>query len=239
MKKLFFIYKYFLYHLKAVNEHGVHSPFVFDLLTKVIYNRADYYSFKKIENLREELLDSKRTILKHIANSPKYDQLVFRLVNYFQPLHILEFGTSFGINTAYMASANSKTRVITIEGSKEIAEIAKDNFEKLELKNIELFSDKIDTCLPGIIAKIEPVDFVYFGGNHNKKYTLYRFSRCLEKVNGGSVFVFDNIYRSPEMNQAWIEIKNNNKVTVTIDLFYLGIVFFRQEQVKQHFVIKF
>ena len=239
MKKLFLIYNYCVYRIKAGNEHSVHSPFVFDLLTKVIYNHVDYYSFKKIENLREELLDSKKTIAKSTAKPAKYGQLLFRLVNYFQPAQIVELGTSVGISTAYMASVNSKTNVITIEDRKGIAEAAREIFAKLELKNIEQITSNSEKALPTILNKYQNLDFVHFAGNYSKQATLNHFNQCLEKANGNSVFVFDNMYQSSEMKTIWEEIKNNNRVRVTIDMYCMGIVFFRQEQVKQHFVIKF
>lgn len=225
--------------MKAGNEHSVHSPFVFDLLTKVIYNRVEYYSFKKIENLREELLDSKKIIVTHTVESAKYTQLLFRLVNYFQPSQIIEFGTSVGISAAYMASVSSKINVVTIEGQQAVAKIAKENFEKLKLKNIEQIINNSDKALPTLLDKYQILDFVHFAGNNCKQATLNHFNQCLEKVNGDSVFLFDNIYCSSEMKETWEEIKNNNRVRVTVDLFFMGIVFFRQEQVKQHFVIKY
>jgi predicted O-methyltransferase YrrM len=225
--------------MKAGNEHSVHSPFVFDLLTKLIYNRVEYYSFKKIENLREELLDSKKIIVKHTVESAKYTQLLFRLVNYFQPSQIIELGTSVGISAAYLASVSSKINIITIESRQKIAEIARENFEKLELKNIEQIVNNSDKALPTLLDKYQILDFVHFAGNNGKQATLNHFKQCLEKANGDSVFVFDNIYCSSEMKETWNEIKNNNRVRVTVDLFFMGIVFFRQEQVKQHFVIKY
>jgi predicted O-methyltransferase YrrM len=134
---------------------------------------------------------------------------------------------------------NSKTKVITIEDRQTIAEIANENFEKLELKNIELIVDNFDVALPVVLTKCESLDFVRFGGNNGKQATLNYFNQCIEKANGDSFFIFDNIYCSSEMKETWNEIKNNDRVSVTIDLFFMGIVFFRKEQVKQHFVIKY
>jgi len=260
VKKIFYLYNYFIYRSKAINEHGVHSPFVFDLLTNVIYNNNDYYCFKGIESVREQLLDSEKTI-QIIKNNPgdtnkiiekkvyqiarqhskfvKQSQLLFRLVNRFQPAQIIELGTSFGINTAYMSSVASNVDVITIEENEEIAEIAKQNFEKLKLKNIDLKIGSIKTFLPKIVKESENLFFVNFDENHCKQETLNYFYRCLEKADESSVFVFNNMNLSSEMKEVWDEIKNNIRVTVTLDLFVMGIVFFRKEQVKQHFVIKF
>lgn len=261
MKKLRFVIRYIKYLFESVNEHGVHSPFVYDLLMNVIYVKADYYSFKNIEKIREQLLDSNKEILfadlgaggkkiksskkkiksiaKQSAKSPKYAQLLFRLVNYFQPSEILELGTSLGISTAYLASANKHTKVSTIEGSTEAAHIAQENFEQLQLKNIEQIVGNFDDVLPKIMHDYQYIDFVFFDGNHRKQATINYFNSCLEKAHSNTVFVFDDINWSDEMIRAWNEIKENNKVTVTIDLFFMGLVFFKQGQAKQHFVIRF
>ena len=182
---------------------------------------------------------SVQTILHSAAKSAKYSQLLFRLVNHFQPSTILELGTSLGISSAYMAIANSKSKLITIEGCEEIAAVASQNFTQLELKNIEQVVGNFDEVLPDILNKMEQVDFVFFDGNHRKGPTLNYFRQCLEKANEKSVFIFDDIYWSPEMTEAWEEIKKHEQVTVSLDLFYMGIVFFRKEQVKEHFIITF
>lgn len=261
MKKLFLVYNYLIYRLRSTNEHGVHSPFVFELLGNVIYNKTDYYAYKDIEELRETLLETKKTIncidlgagslngnssikgvkqiAKYAAKPAKYGQLLFRLVNHFQPVHILELGTSLGISTAYIASANSKATITTIEGCDEIATIAKQNFEQLELKNIEQVTGNFDAELPLILKNKEKLDLVFFDGNHRKEPTLNYFNQCLLKAHNDSIFVFDDIYWSKEMKEAWQEIKQNSRVTVSIDLFFTGIIFFRKEQVKEHFIIRF
>lgn len=222
----------------------MHSPFVFSLLTNVIYNKNEYYSFQKIEKVREELLSSKKIIKKSGSAKPytmpsKYSRLLFRLVNHFMPPQVIEVGTSYGINTAYIASANSNNSIITIEKNQEIAEIAKQNFKQLKLKNIEQKIGNFETVLKAIAASNQNLAFVCFDGHHCKQDVLNYFYLCIDKVDNESVFVFENMYLSPELKEAWNKIKNDNKVTVTIDLFFMGIVFFRKTQVKQHFVIKF
>lgn len=261
MKNLGFLYNYLIYRIKSVNEHGVHSPFVYDLLMGVVYNEEPFYAYAPIEKTRNALSGSSRevkcidlgagsrvnnqtkksvqNIVRSAAKSPHYAQLLFRLVDHFQPATILEFGTSLGISTAYLASANSKAKVITMEGCDEIAAVAKNTFENLELKNIELVIGNFDNVLPGILNSTKQLDFVFFDGNHRKEPTLSYFNQCLEKATEKSVFIFDDINWSAEMQEAWTEIKNHPRVTVTLDLFFLGIVFFRKEQVKEHFLIRF
>ena len=251
MKKLFLIYNYIIYRFKSTDEHGVHSPFVFDLLTNVIYNKTEYYVYKEVESLREKLKHSPETVHcidlgagSHLSKSntrtvkqlidysvkpAKYSQLLFRLTNHFQPANIIELGTSIGITAAYIAKANTKANVITIEGCPEIAAIALQNFNTLSINNIQQHIGNFDELLPAILSKTETLDFIFFDGNHRKAPTLNYFNQCLQKAKEDTVFIFDDIYWSREMNEAWTEIKNNQQITLALDVFQFGICFFRKE----------
>lgn len=256
------VYHYLKHLVSSVNERKVDVPFIRDLLSNAVYVKHDYYSYKKIEQLRERLLDSNETITytdfgagataggkttkkvktlaKDVAKGPKHAQLLFRLVNYFQPAELLELGTSLGISTAYMASANSRTKVTTIEGSGELSELAKKHFKALKLKNIEHINGTFEEVLKKVLnEKSTSLDFVFFDGNHRKKATLNYFECCMQKAHENSVFVVDDIHWSEEMQQAWEEIKANTKVTLTVDLFFMGLVFFRKGEAKQHFVVRY
>ncbi|MBI2269717.1 MAG: class I SAM-dependent methyltransferase [Bacteroidetes bacterium] len=252
---------YFKYLLRAQTKHDVHSPFVFNLLTTVIQNNELYYLYGSIEKLRNELLNDPvevqvtdlgagsvvlktgtrkiSDITRHSLKSAKYSQLLFRLVNHFKPNTILELGTSLGITTLYMAIASSQTRVVSIEGSKTIAQYAKQNFEKLNIKNIQLTVGNFDDVLQSRLNELKHVDLVFFDGNHRKEPTLRYFGQCLQCAHNDSVFIFDDIHWSVEMEQAWEYIKKHDRVTLTVDLFFIGIVFFRKEQVKEHFVLRY
>lgn len=254
-------YNYLLYRIKSTNEHGVHSPFVYNLLTTVIYDDSNYYIYKEVEQLRRRLQQLDKTVncidlgagshrgksksrrvkqlMKYSVKPSKYSQLLFRLVNHFQSADILELGTSLGITAAYIAKANSKSNFITIEGCEEIAAIAKQQLDELNITNAKLLVGNFDNLLPKVLAEKKQLDFVFFDGNHRKEATLNYFNLCLHKATDNCVFVFDDIYWSPEMKDAWEEIKRNERVTVTIDLFFMGIVFFRKEQVKEHFILRY
>ena len=264
MKQLTFLISYLKYRFSAKNAHGIHSPFVFALYNDVINKKGSYYSFDKIEQLRKKLLAStkkidvtdlgagksgKRTIseiARRSAKSKKYCELLFRIVYHFKPGSILELGTSLGISTAYLASADPHAKVVTIEGCPNTAAEAKKNFEALGLKNIEGVVGNFDSSLGAVISqqsavgsgKPETADIIFFDGNHKKEPTLNYFKQCLEKAGNDSVFIFDDIHWSDEMEEAWEEIKIHPKVTITIDLFFMGLVFFRKEQVKENFILK-
>lgn len=256
--------KYVNYYFTASNGrgHGIHSPFVFQLVRKVFIDKHEYEDYKTIELLRNELLQNntflqvedfgagsragltKQRSIEQIAKSslkkPKYAQLLYRLVKYLQPEQILELGTSLGITTCYLASAKKDAAVLTMEGSPEIALIAEKNFQQLQLKNISLVKGNFDETLKPTIDQLSTINFAFIDGNHRKAPTLDYFHQLLSKTNDQSLIIFDDIHWSKEMEEAWEEIKQHPTVTLTIDLFFIGLVFFRKEQLeKEHFVIRF
>ncbi len=239
-------YRFICHCLTAHNTrgHGVHSPFLFRLVENVIYEKYPFYIFEKIEKRREELKNSKSTVFqedfgtgksktKQVAKIAKtslkrkyWGQLLFRLVYFIQPTNILELGTSLGITTSYLANAYKKAQCITLEGSEDVAKIAKETLIKNEANNTEIIIGNIDKTLPNILKKEENLDFVFFDANHQKEAVLKYFKMCVEKVHLKSVFVFDDIYWSKGMQEAWREICKDKQVTATLDLYELGIVFF-------------
>jgi predicted O-methyltransferase YrrM len=256
--------KYFQYFINAQNGkgHGVHSPFVFDFIIHVLNDKKKYDCYSKIESLRKELLAKntlievedfgagsavipfKKRLIKDIAASSlkkkKYGQLLFRIAKYYQSETIVELGTSFGITTSYLASANLDYKVFTFEGATNIAKIASENFEKADLKNVELIEGDFRKTLAANKEKIPNVDLLFIDGNHRKEATLEYFDFFRKKSNTQSVFIFDDIHWSQEMEEAWKVIQQHNSVTLTIDLFFIGLVFFSKDfKVKQHFTIRF
>lgn len=257
--------KYLNYYFIAANGkgHGIHSPFVFDLVVNVLNDKTNYAAYKEIELQRIRLLGNetiitvedfgagsvkgltKQRLVQQIAATSlkpkKYAQLLYRLVQYVQPKQILELGTSLGITTAYLAKAKPDAAVITMEGSIAIAEIAQQQFNELQLKNVKVVTGNFDETLASTLAASStPFDFVFIDGNHRKDPTLCYFEQLLAKADHDTVFVFDDIHWSKEMEEAWEQIKQHPSVTLTIDLFFIGLVFLRKEQkAKEHFVIRF
>ena len=256
--------KYISYYLSAANGkgHGMHSPFVFDFIIHVLNDKTKYSCYKEIEKTRRDLLAIDKIIevedfgagstilpfkqrrIKDIAASSlkpkKYAQLLFRIAKYYQSETIVELGTSLGITTMYLASANEKSVVHTLEGAPAIAQIASENFINAGLKNIQLSVGSFEKTLPCLIKKIEKADILFIDGNHRKKATLDYFDLFLTKKEEESIFIFDDIHWSKEMEEAWNTIQAHPDVTLTIDLFFIGLVFFKNDfKVKQHFTIRF
>jgi predicted O-methyltransferase YrrM len=261
VKRINFLIRYLKYLCKSQTKHDIHSPFVYSLLTEVFKNKSKNLLYNKVELLRRELLTRNEEItitdlgagsvvgltqkrsIKEIAEnsskSPKYGQLLFRLVDRFKPLIMLELGTSLGISSIYQAMANLNGKLITIEGCSEMANIAQQNFKRQNFENIETVVGNFDDELPEVLKNIKQLDYVFFDGNHRKQPTISYFEQCLPLTHDNSLFIFDDIHWSDEMEDAWEQIKNHPNVMVSIDLFFLGLVFFRKEQAKQHFVIRF
>ena len=256
--------KYLEYYFTASNGkgHGMHSPFVFEFITKILNDKTVYPAYEKVEALRSQLLNdntvlevedfgagsvvdkkgkrSISSIAKNAAKPKKFGQLLFRMVNHYQPATILELGTSLGITTSYLSFAKPDASLITMEGSKEIAEVAKRNFRNLEIRNIEIVEGNFDNTLSSVVRGLSSVDLAFIDGNHRKEPTERYFKELLAKTNYDSILVFDDIHWSRDMESTWETIKNDVAVKCSIDLFFIGIVFFRKEfKEKQHFTIRF
>ena len=247
--------------VKARTRHSVHSPFVYKLTNEVLRVDEDLPEFAAIEALREDLLVSDQVIrvndlgagsrlldepVRQVSDMARTSlkparqaQLLYRLANYFSPTTILELGTSFGLSTLYMARGAEEAQVTTIEGCPQTFRIAQHHFERLRQRNINAVLGSFRSSLPFVVRTAEKLDMVFLDGHHAKEPTLEYFELCLQKAHNDSVFILDDIHWSKGMEAAWETVKRHPRVTVTIDLFDLGLVFFRQEQAPQHFRLRY
>lgn len=250
---------YFKFLIKASNQHGVHSPFVYNFITQCLYDKKQYSEYTKLKNYRNHLASNNNTLevidfgagsrvmksktrriskIAHNAGTPlKRAKLMYRLVRYFNANQVLELGTALGTATYAMHRGNPEAKITTIEGCPNTSEFTTSTFKQFHTENITLLSGDFNQELPHL--KKNTYDVVFFDGNHQKEATLQYFEVLLETIHNDSVFIFDDIYWSEEMTAAWENIKQHPRVTVTVDLFFWGIVFFRKEQAKEHFKIHF
>ncbi|TYB80405.1 class I SAM-dependent methyltransferase [Bizionia gelidisalsuginis] len=250
---------YFKFLTKASNQHGVHSPFVYNFITQCVYDKQRYSDYSKLKNYRNHLASNNNTLevtdlgrgsrvmknkarriskMSRNAGTPlKRAKLLFRLVRYFNSQQILELGTALGTATYAMHKGNPEAKITTIEGCPNISEFTANTFKQFQIENTTLITGDFKKELPPL--KNNTYDLVFFDGNHKKEATILYFETLLETVHNDSVFIFDDIYWSEDMTEAWEHIKQHPKVTVTVDLFFWGIVFFRKEQAKEHFKIRF
>jgi len=244
------------FYLKAQTKFNVQSPFLHDFVTNCLDTSKNYYFFDTIEKERTKFLRSKKEInildfgagskygnttkkeISKIANSALSSknqcQILFNICHYFKCQNILEMGTSLGISTAYIAAANSKTSIYTLEGSPEIAKEAQQLFMSLKLSNIEILIGEFKNTLPTILSKVELINLAFIDGHHAYKPTLEYFEMILPFCNDETILIFDDIYWSKEMTFAWSAIQNHPKTTLCLDLFYMGIVFLNPSLSKEN-----
>ena len=259
-KRFKILMRYLKYYSQAQNYYRIHSPFVYEFSKHVLEDDRLFYAFDELEDLRKLLVQNRKTIqvtdfgagshvdatktrsvssiAKSAATSPAFCQILFRIIDLYKPKTILELGTSLGIATLYQAAAARSAEVYTIEGCPNTAGLAQANFKRMEVDNIHLKIGQFEYVLEELLPTIGRLDYAFLDGNHRKKPTIDYFERCLKCIHDDSILVFDDIHWSEEMEEAWEEVKRHPKVTLSIDLFFCGIVFFRKEQKqKEHFTL--
>lgn len=253
--------RYLLYLINARTKYSIHSPFVFNFIEKVLQNKTMLPEFEAVEVERRKLLSDPaifiktdfgtgggnkkqyKTRISDIARKSlmprKRARQLFRMIRYFQFMDILEIGTSLGITTSYLALAEAKGNVTSLEGCPNLTARAGEIFKALKIDNINLITGPFEASLRPCLEQMEKADFILFDGNHSFGATIDYFETCLPYIHNNSLFVFDDIHWSEEMEVAWERIKTHEKVRVTIDLFHCGLVFFKRELHPQHFVIRY
>ena len=239
---------------KTFHLHGIHSPFVFTFEKECLKKKTNVPT---LNNYRKALFENEAIIsvtdfgagsrvfksnnrkvkdIARYAGAPlKRMQLMQRVASYFKSESILEIGTSLGMGTIALAS-NTNAHVISLEGCPETAKIAKSQLKAFHISNVEIKIGEFSESLKKLAHK--KLDLVYFDGNHSKEATINYINILLPTTTNDTVWIFDDIHWSPDMTQAWNAIKEIPEITVTIDCFWLGFVFFRKEQHKEHFHIK-
>lgn len=259
MHELYRLTDYLNYLLTSGGRHSIHSPFVYRLYNEVIHGRASHPAFHHIEMLRGQMLASKAVIqrtdhgagkqpslvkltdfTRRSSKPAKYARLLYRLITDLQPAYALELGTGTGISTLYQAAAMSVNPLISLEGDPVLADIARKNATDSGLaERVHIATGKFEDLLPQLLPQLPQLDYAFFDGNHRLDPTLDYFEQCLALAREGSLFVFDDIHWSDEMQRAWNIICRDQRVQVSIDLFALGLIYFRPGQEKEHFKLRF
>jgi len=246
---------YFEYLAASVNRHSVHSPFIYELIEEVFRKPLQQKSSAPIEVERKWLLNddtpvfiddhgagiSRNSTISEIAShslkEPEESKILGKLVEFYRPKSVLELGTSLGITTAYLARPN--TRVYTIESSPKILDQAKKVWQNLKIENIKAFNGDFDELLDKMWTEITQPAMVFVDGNHTFKATLAYFEYIIDKMDHDSFIVFDDIHWSPGMEDAWERIIQDKRISLSVDIFEMGLVFLRKGVRKQHFIIRY
>lgn len=244
------------FYFQAKPWYTVHSPQIFALCKSVRQAHKQREDYVEIEEIRSKLksdssvltfndygaggVTKSRTVSQIATLSAKNKMqclVLASIIKHQKPAVALELGTSLGISLAYLMKASPQTSFASIEGSPEIAELANKNMDQLGMRaNIHV--GEFDSVLPKVIEEIKPLDFVYVDGNHQYTPTLSYFHQLLESLSEDGCIVFDDIYWSEGMQNAWKEIIADPRVSLSVDFYHFGLIYIRKGVVKQHFKLR-
>lgn len=270
-------YLKFLYRSK--NQHGIQSPFVFDLVTKCFYNSAYHKDYDRLSEFRRELTQSNTvltvtdlgsgsrvgqlnktnkkvpSILRHAGASKKRQRLLYRVGAYFKSQRVLELGTHLGMGATALCLGAKPKRIITVEGCPETAQFTKNNFNRWsqnspDLRRIELHNNNFEDFLNEFLGPEDlrdsktphyaqsNFDLIYLDGHHDGLATLRYFESLKKHTHDTSVLIIVDIHWSKGMSDAWQQIVQDPRVSVSIDTFFCGFLFFHPTQAKEDFIIR-
>jgi predicted O-methyltransferase YrrM len=262
VEKLAVAWLYAGYLLKAKHSrgHGIHSPFVFDLVNEVIFNHSNFQEYDLFNMIRKELNSAEYSVdivetgaksihfsnrrrgiadlAKNSSVNSKFGKLLFRLINYYKPQVMVELGTSLGLSSVYIATGNSQSTLYTIEANEVLCDYANHIFNKYKIGNIKLIHGKFDEELVKMGDILSGLQFAFIDGNHTYSATMRYFEFFSNLIDEG-IIVFDDINWSAEMRKAWKSIVTDQRAMVTIDLFFMGIVIKRKSLTPGHFRVRF
>ncbi len=262
-RKVEAIVGYLKHLMHAQSKYKLHSPFIFDFYANVLMNNQTYSQYRVVNRLRKELESVPRFIKRkdpgiHCRDFPadqrfvrvrdiavrnsvsrKKGEFLFRLIRRYKPATILELGTSLGISTIYLGLGAPQSTILSIEGCIDSANLALENFEKTGLKQISVITGTFEEKLEEAFQRMPSPDMIFIDGNHRGEPTLRYFDQCMQHIHPSTVLVIDDICWSAEMFEAWKVISNHPRVKVTIDLYQMGIVFFKEELSKENYILNF
>lgn len=258
LNELFRVSDYLQYLIASVGRNQIQDPILSPFLHQMFAAEMGKSTWPAIEWIRSRMIKSKAIIpfvdlgggrhsgnrklseiALHTAKQAKYGKWLHRTIAIQRPVYALELGSGTGISTLYQLSAMApNTRFISLEGDHTLAEIARYNASRIGL-NAEIWTGDFAQNLPQVLAQIPRIDYAFIDGNHQKDPTLNYFNTLLQKTHTKTILIFDDIYWSEEMRQAWNAIKSHESVVATIDIFAMGMVFFDPQLQKNHYKLRY
>ncbi len=254
--------KYLNYYINSVGKHGVHPPFVFDFITKVLNNRRKYAEYKIASTYFNSLLKNRSSITiedfgagsrvntsksrkiceiaKGSSQSRRNSELFFRIAKHYNCRSVLELGACLGVTSNYLSLVPNVDHVLTVEGSTTLANVTKSYLSKqVGNSKIKVVNALFDDFFDNYTHSDNKYDLCVVDGNHKYSSTLNYFKKLKSLTHQNSIIIFDDIHWSPGMEMAWKEISGDDAVTLSLDFFRFGIVFFNEKLTKQHFLIRY
>lgn len=249
---------YFKYFIKAKKRHGIHSPFVYEFMDKCLSQRINSEDLEIIEAFKNSLkknsevisindfgAGSKRMgnqrkvsqIYKNSSSGSKYGAFLYKISKYYQPMNILELGTSLGVGTLNLHLGNKHAKIDTVEGCPNTFSFTKKNFSNYSInENVKFHNSRFDSFLN---QKNGKYDLVFIDGDHQKASLLNMIDLLDEQIHDKTILILDDIRWSKDMLSAWIKLSERKEFHVSMEFLRMGILLKREAQNKEHFYLRF
>jgi predicted O-methyltransferase YrrM len=261
IEKFKLLFRYLGFRCKVQSIYKIHSPFVYDFYINVLQKNKKPLTdqvVKTIFSYRRNIFKNNNNYLsedtgqqsrstgaltigekaRRISQPHNGGMFLARLVHFLSPENIIELGTGAGISTIYMALANKKIPVFTIEGNPVMSQVASGVFKETSIENITLFNGLFDYELPKILQITKSTGLVFIDGDHSSTALLRYFDLISNYITEETVIVLHDIYWSTDMLNAWKHLLKNPSVSLSIDTFDFGILFFKKRMNKEHFLLR-
>ncbi|MGV3629909.1 MAG: O-methyltransferase [Bacteroidota bacterium] len=254
---MFLPVKYIKYKLNSKGKYKIHSPYVFDLVSKCLALQISPEDQKQTEAFKTSLKNDKRLIqirdfgagshklgttrkisdiYKYSATKGVYARLLYQLNRHYACKEVLELGTSLGAGTIHLALGNPSSAITTVDASPETQEVAREQAQKLGLSHINFVCSEFRSYLSKLENK--QFDLVFIDGHHDGTALLSYLEQLENFTHADTMFILDDIRWSKGMLAAWEKICTDPHYHLTMDFFRMGIALKRPQQAKEHFVIK-
>ncbi len=174
---------------------------------------------------------------KRVTSTEKFSKFLARLVDWLEVKCVLETGTAAGIN-AITLSATKAHKIITIEGSSEVATLAKTHIAKFGNDKITLINDTIQKAFTPTLVKYEP-ELIFLDADHRSETITFYLEEIAKMPIPPKCILIHDIYWSDDMLTVWKKVISDPQYPLTVDLFEVGLIFPERQMHKQHFKIKF
>ena len=219
--------------------YGVHSPFVFDLITNVIEDKSAYYAYHDISLIRKQLTQNntfihckgKRITVKKAVQrdgiSQKEGEFLFRLTNHYKPRSILAIGSSLGLTPLYLGKYDSTAHCITLESEPDFAEMATHLLSKETNPSLQIRTGAYHESVSDAISQLKQIDCIFADKNVRISDLDVFFNHCLSFIHDHTFCVLAGIRSSSEKYRYWKQLSQHPQITVAVDLFQMGLLFFQ------------
>lgn len=240
------------YYFGAKTIYNLHSTFETQAAQVMLEDRRNFYVFSFAKMLRGQLTSNalvveyddlgapsmamsgkKRSlgkIARHTAVNPETGKRLFRLVQWLKPQTMLELGAGLGVSTLYQAAAARNSIFIALEGQTALAARTAQHIREYGFDKVTVRAGLFKDTLPEALRSLQKLDYLFIDGDHRYEAVKANFYSCQPFFTENAVVVIADIHWSEGMLKAWHELRQSKGVSLSIDLYDIGILFFRNGQ---------